>query len=694
MSNFSASKVLTTPKSIQPNTVYFIKSGSKFTLKASTKDNPTLSNLEVDWFDIQRKPDLYSKTESDQRYTLKADTNNFASKAEAIKTLTIDEGFLKYSLADGSEEKVFPLPVPVLDNVLAFSTQQLASKRDFSITGAATASPVAFDGTDNVQLEVTSVDAESLKTGIVPNDRLSGTYDKFNYRVSSNNSLHRVQSTGSPSSGGTGILLAEFIGNSQTTTGAIVFTSPIPKSGEPLFKLFNLRGFLYSPNEVIDIELHNYSNSTGSAHSESKVVYGTTDIKVRCGWTPEGKWCIVIGDTNSTWSFPHFTITSGMFGDNGFKEEYFKGWTTNLTTSIDGYTNLNEFSEHTQSVINRGGWIETTSGALLDSYKTNGKWFIKNGNVGRLSSDGLIPSAWLFLEVETGINGRTKQRVTLDNTGQVFTRILVDTVWKPWNELTFDKTNTNLTCTDSDWHTIAMCSTRSAQRAFGEFYIIDETSGKHQSLHFIASHIYGQSTLTMLSSNSYASSVITDVRIIYGSTYHGALIQIKNASAINPKIQLINNLTGGGWVLAPTGSKPKADTAGETSFINGHINKEQLTNVTSIITTRSNGLVTSGNVKAKSIEAGDNSPRLMYKKLTGSLPSNGTIVVAHGLDASKILSVEVVINSTGGYIDGTWTASSGAFSYFWDDTNIKIVKTGNGSIINGRPFTILLTYEE
>lgn len=652
MAIYNVTKTNSIPRSLVANTVYFVKDGERFKLCTTNNAGNKALKLTIDWADITGKPDVYNRLESDNRY-LNQDTTGNASTATALQTA-----------------------------------------REFRISGAVTSDVINFNGSANVNLNVISLHADSLSTGTVPNARLNGTYDGFNYRILTTNSIYRRQSTGSQTNGGTGILLAEFIGSSQTTTGAIVFTSPIPKSGEPLFKLFNLKGFLYSPNEIIDIELHNYSNSTGSAHSKSKVVYGTTDVKVRCGWTPDNKWCIVIGDTNSTWSFPHFTITSGMFGHNGFNEEYFKGWTTSLSTSISGYTDLNEFSEHTQSVINRGGWIETTSGDLLDSYKTNGKWFIKNGNVGILSSDGLIPSTWLFLEVETGINGRTKQRVTLDNTGQVFTRILVDTTWKQWNELTFDKTNTNITCNDSDWHTIAMCSTRSAQRAFGEFYIIDETSGKHQSLHFIASHMYGQSTLTMLSSNSYASSVITDVRIIYGSTYHGALIQIKNASAINPKIQLINNLTVGGWVLAPMGSIPKAETTGETNFINGQINKSQLTNVVSIITTRNNGLVTSGNVKAKSIEAGDNSPRLMYKKLTGTLPSNGTIVVAHGLDASKILAVEVVINSTGGYIDGTWTAGSGAFSYFWDDTNIKIVKTGNGSIINGRPFTMLLTYEE
>ena len=53
----------------------------------------------------------------------------------------------------------------------AVSAQKLSTSRSFSISGGATASAVQFDGTDNVNLNVTSIDASKL-TGTISIDRL------------------------------------------------------------------------------------------------------------------------------------------------------------------------------------------------------------------------------------------------------------------------------------------------------------------------------------------------------------------------------------------------------------------------------------------------------------------------------------------------------------------------------------------
>ena len=54
---------------------------------------------------------------------------------------------------------------------VAVSAQKLSTSRSFSISGGATASAVQFDGTDNVNLNVTSIDASKL-TGTISIDRL------------------------------------------------------------------------------------------------------------------------------------------------------------------------------------------------------------------------------------------------------------------------------------------------------------------------------------------------------------------------------------------------------------------------------------------------------------------------------------------------------------------------------------------
>ena len=54
----------------------------------------------------------------------------------------------------------------------AASATKLANARTFSITGGATASGISFNGTGNVALNVTALDASKLTTGTVPIDRL------------------------------------------------------------------------------------------------------------------------------------------------------------------------------------------------------------------------------------------------------------------------------------------------------------------------------------------------------------------------------------------------------------------------------------------------------------------------------------------------------------------------------------------
>src|SRR5690606_23651305 len=52
----------------------------------------------------------------------------------------------------------------------------LTTARTIGLTGAATGAGVAFNGTANITITVTGLNAGNLNTGTVPDARLSGTY--------------------------------------------------------------------------------------------------------------------------------------------------------------------------------------------------------------------------------------------------------------------------------------------------------------------------------------------------------------------------------------------------------------------------------------------------------------------------------------------------------------------------------------
>lgn len=67
----------------------------------------------------------------------------------------------------------------VLDdsNLVVATAKKLKDQRSFSISGGATASGKVFDGTQNVTLEVTQLNADTLSTGTVPSGVMNGVYD-------------------------------------------------------------------------------------------------------------------------------------------------------------------------------------------------------------------------------------------------------------------------------------------------------------------------------------------------------------------------------------------------------------------------------------------------------------------------------------------------------------------------------------
>jgi hypothetical protein len=83
-----------------------------------------------------------------------------------------------------------------------------------------------------------------------------------------------------------------------------------------------------------------------------------------------------------------------------------------------------------------------------------------------------------------------------------------------------------LSITANNWVTIATCATG---RAYGEFYVYDATSGRHNAVKIIASASYGQNAVVALAGNRYNIRTIAHVRILYNTadrTYGGAKLQV------------------------------------------------------------------------------------------------------------------------------------------------------------------------
>lgn len=97
-----------------------------------------------------------------------------------------------------------------------------------------------------------------------------------------------------------------------------------------------------------------------------------------------------------------------------------------------------------------------------------------------------------------------------------------------------------------------------------------------------------------------------------------------------------------------------------------------------------NGFVTAGAVPFKS------------KLITGSMAagSGGTVTVAHGLTASKILKMDVLVSTTTGAYVGPDKKAGFLNSYnaYFDATNITLQNDVSASEIYGRPYTAFITY--
>lgn len=99
------------------------------------------------------------------------------------------------------------------------------------------------------------------------------------------------------------------------------------------------------------------------------------------------------------------------------------------------------------------------------------------------------------------------------------------------------------------WYTIAA---NDSNRASAKFTVTDTSSGLHQSVHFYATAHYGTDTgakITVVSNTYYGGPPVSAIRIMRGSTYEGAMVQIYALSACNLVVSIYDNQQSSGWVI-------------------------------------------------------------------------------------------------------------------------------------------------
>ena len=100
----------------------------------------------------------------------------------------------------------------------------------------------------------------------------------------------------------------------------------------------------------------------------------------------------------------------------------------------------------------------------------------------------------------------------------------------------------------SGWYTIAV---NVGNRAVGKFILRDTSSGNHQSVVFYATHHYGNySDITVLINSRYSGNPFRYIRIVDGSTYDGALLQVYiDDSSSQVQAWVLESIQGSGWII-------------------------------------------------------------------------------------------------------------------------------------------------
>lgn len=238
-----------------------------------------------------------------------------------------------YSLKPGQS-----VNVDTYDAERSETADTLTTSRTIALSGAATGTATGFNGSANITIPVTGLNASNLDSGTVPDARLSGVYTGIGVKTSGNYTVFTDASSGSQNTSGRSVLnLVDYRNNTSAATGAIVFFAPNTTS--TIMHRLRIEGMVYDSGPTILTIVQGY-RTTGAWSNTSKINLGITDPEVRFATDPQGRNCVIVGNTTTSWSYPHVSITHAMFSHSGIVDSYCYGWTSTLVTSFNGYANI------------------------------------------------------------------------------------------------------------------------------------------------------------------------------------------------------------------------------------------------------------------------------------------------------------------------------------------------------------------
>jgi len=284
--------------------------------------------------------------------------------------------------------------------------------------------------------------------------------------------------------------------------------------------------------------------TTGLTNNSNAILANSTGInpnsfsnRVVAGGIGDGGWGVTTGiggnaGTNHNWSMGHngsnfyFGISNGSSTSlstwmqvSPSRVITLNGYTSNgflKTSSSDGTLTVDTTSYYPSS--NPSGYISS----YLNYYTTGATFNTSNGVITFSRNDGNTYTV--------DIDGKYAESVHTH-----------DDRYLPYAK-TSDVNRA------AGWYTIAA---NPGNRAVGRFILRDTSSGNHQSVVFYATHHYGNySDITVLINSRYSGNPFRTLRIVDGSTYDGALLQVYiDDSSCQVQAWMLENIQNQGWVI-------------------------------------------------------------------------------------------------------------------------------------------------
>ena len=403
------------------------------------------------------------------------------------------------------------------------------------------------------------------------------------------------------------------VGSGPQTAGAIKISLPTACYGNNTMMSMTVQVYEYSTGQSFTLRIGGYNYYNHDWYNVFAYMLNDSgkliDINVYFGndGTRDVIW---IGEQEFTWEYPNVFVTDFQAGHTQ-TADWRSGWSitfdqsapTNITASRTARRQIDTGNISSQSVS-----YATSSGNSATTSQTNfSSLTINNAAVATqayVTSQGYLTS---YTETDpyrvtsAAVTGTTTKTLTL-------TRADSSTVTATWtdydsdsntfvNAAAFNTSNGVLTLTRNDagtvtvdldgrysltghnhddrylpysvntdtgglarnaWYTIAV---NPGDRASGKFILRDVSSGNHQSVVFYATHHYGSySDITVLINSRYSGSPFRQIRIVDGSTYDGAMLQVYIDES-NSQVQawLLDNIQSQGWIIkdwVPDGVDP------------------------------------------------------------------------------------------------------------------------------------------